>query len=171
MSAQSEQYAVALFELANEKDQLKDIQSVFSAFLNGSDDDTRRFFLQPNIHKDKKKTAIKTLEFPQLFNDFMHVIIDNHRFDSLKAIFTDFNDLIDRMHDVMHIHVYSKTTLNQTQLDNIKQSYQKKYQRKVMIEPHIDERIIGGLRFEYEGKVLDQTINQTLSALKHRLTK
>ncbi len=171
MSALSEQYAVALFELANEKNQLKDIQSVFSNVLNSFDDEDRRFFVHPNIHKDEKKAAIKALELPQLFNDFMNVIIDNHRFDSMRDIFVDFNDLIDRMNDVMYIRVYSKTKLNQTQLDNLKQSYEKKYQRKVMIEPHIDESIIGGLRFEYEGKVMDQTVNQTLSKLKHRLTK
>ncbi len=171
MSAQSEQYAVALFELANESNQLKEIQSVFSSFLESLDETSIRFFKHPNVHKEKKKAAVKAIGLSSLFEDFLCVIIDNNRSEILSMVYKDFNELIDRMHDVMQIHVYSKTTLSPTQINNLRDSFEKKYQRKVLMKTHLDESIIGGLRFEYEGKVMDQTVNQTLLELKRRLTK
>ncbi len=171
MSALSEQYAVALFELAKERSVIERIQDDFKQFLKGFDHETKAFFTHPNIDKKDKFDVVKACELNRLFQDFMHVIIINNRIAFLNEIAADYDDLIDKMHNRMHVVVKSKKPLDNKRVKQLQAQFEKKYNRQVSINNEVDDKILGGLRFEFEGKVIDDTINATLSQLKRGLTK
>ncbi len=171
MSAVSEQYAVALFELAKEASATDHVKDDFKQFLEGFDHETKTFFTHPNIDKNSKFDVVKACELTSLFEDFMHVIIENNRISILNDIFTDYADLIDQMHNRMHVTVKSKKKLDQKRMKQLKAQFEKKYNRQVSINNEVDDEILGGLRFEFEGKVVDDTINAMLSELRRGLTK
>lgn len=50
-------------------------------------------------------------------------------------------------------------------------SLEKRFSISVRLHNTIDESIIGGVRLEYNGAVLDDTINHYFKALQTRLTK
>ncbi len=171
MSAQSEQYAVALFELARETDVITEIEKTFASFLKSFDKQSRDFFTHPNIKRYDKKAAVKAVGLPTLFQDFLLVVVENGRVDILDKMYKDYKHLIDKMHKKMHIVVKSKKTLQKSRIEQLKTQFEKKYSRKVTIENQVDESIVGGLRFEFEGKVIDDTINHNLATLRRQLTK
>ncbi len=171
MSAQSEQYAVALFELSREQDDLEEIKETFAAFLKSLDEKDMLFFRHPKIKKNEKKDVIRAMDFPALLKDFLFVVIENNRFEILEDIYGSFAALIDKMHRRMAVVVYSKEPLDKKRIQNLKEEYENRYNRKVTLENRTDKTIIGGLRFEFEGMVVDNTVNRTLNQLKSRLKK
>ena len=171
MSTTSNQYAVALFELAHEADEKDAISEVFEAFTKELDKEQLNFFIHPRIKKADKKAVIKGMEANQLFTDFIYVLIDNNRFENINDIKNDYDKLILDQGKIMRIDVYTKESLDKSRMSQLKKQYEKKYNRQVQLENHIDPSIVGGLRVEFDGKVLDNTVNHTLSQLKNRLAK
>ena len=171
MSALSEQYAVALFDVANDLDAVSDVQEEFKNLVDNLDVEAMKFFEHPGIEKVNKRQLIASLNMIKVFENFLNVLIDNGRFDQLKIIKDDFDELINNRYKRMHVVVYSKRPLDKKRQDNLKEQYEKKYNRQVTIENRVDNNIAGGLRFEFEGKVIDDTINHTLRQMKSRLTK
>lgn len=171
MSATSSQYAVALFELAHEKNQLEEIENTFQALVNAIGSEELAFFKHPKVLKKDKKDVIKGMKLNDLLTDFLFVLIDNNRFEHVELMYKDFEQLILEQGKKMRINLFSKERLDSKRMSQLKEQFEKKYNRQVIIENHVDSSIIGGLRIEYDGKVLDDTINQTLRQLKNRLTK
>ena len=171
MSAISDQYAVALFELALELKKTDALVKDFEAFLDALDEESRTFFLHPKITKNEKKIMIDSFSFEPLFKDFLKVIIENNRFLLLSAILKGVQKLVEEQNNLMHITVFSGKALPKNRIEVLKTQYEQKYHRQVLIDNEIDETIVGGLRFEYNGMVIDDTVNHTLNQLKSRLTK
>ncbi|MFW5913836.1 MAG: ATP synthase F1 subunit delta [Bacillota bacterium] len=171
MSALSEQYAVALFELALEKDEASELENAYATFIEGLDEEARTFFRHPGVRTDKKKAVIDSLEVPALLKNFLFLLLDKNRFDELDAIYESYKTIRSKADEEMHMVVYSKKPLTEKRLEQLKEAYAKKYNRTIFLENRIDESILGGLRFEFDGKVIDDTINSTLKQFKSRLTK
>ncbi len=167
----SDPYATALFELAAEKGAIDDIETGLASVVKSLDDKTLDFFLHPGVAKEEKKDIIRTLSFPEVLLDFLCVLIDNNRISALPVILEDYRKLKARMHDLLELKVHSRNKLSPERLEAIKKEYRQRYNRKVTVENIVDETIVGGLRFEFDGKVVDDTINRTLDRLKSRLTK
>ncbi len=171
MSAISEQYAVALFELSNQTNNLDAITAEFKQFIASIDLDTMGFFKHPGVEKKRKKDVVHSLDQSELFNHFLCVLIDNNRFDIIHDIKASFDVMLDNMFKRMTVYVYSKKPLTKAKVSALKTEYENKYNRQVTIENRVDESILGGLRFEFDGKVIDDTINNNLHQLKRRLTR
>lgn len=171
MSAISDQYAIALFEVSLEEKNTEAISEAFESFLEAFDDESMKFFLHPGIKKAIKTNIIQDIEAPTSFKNFLSVLVQNNRFKALEAIKVSFDELLDTMHNRMDVKVYSKKKLTEKRLKAMKEQYEKKYARQVTIDNVVDASIIGGLRFEFDGKVIDDTVNHTLSDIKRHLTK
>jgi len=171
MSAISDQYAIALFEVSKEEDNLDAISNAYESFLEAIDKESMDFFLHPGIDKATKIEIIQKTDGPKTLKNFLSVLIQNNRFNGLKEIKESFDDLLDSMHNRMDVVVYSQKKLTKKRLETLKEQYEKKYSRQVTINNVVDSSIIGGLRFEFDGKVIDDTVNHTLKDLKRHLTK
>lgn len=170
MSALSEQYAIALFELAEENKEALNIEEAFKAFVEGVDTKTTNFFLHPGVEKAKKKDIIRELTLPETLKNLFYLLVDKNRFDYVEAIYESFKDIRSNQANEMHIVVFSKKPLSEKRVDALKDAYEAKYHRSVTIENKLDESIVGGLRFEFDGKVIDDTVNSTLKQFQSRLT-
>ena len=89
------EYAKALYELVNtihEKEELlKDLGETLKVFSG----DTLKFFLYPEIEKEKKKDVIKSSFKEGLLRDFLFVLIDNDRISLLNEIKDEFESMLD----------------------------------------------------------------------------
>ena len=171
MSYVAFQYAEALFALASETDQVGELQQVYKAFLDAQDKDIEVFLNHPKIkHIEKKEVLKQSVQHP-LFLHFLYVLIDNARMDVLSDVYHELTTIINNQNKVMNATVYSKQALTKTELENLQTSIGKKHQRTVTLVNVVDPTIIGGLRVEYEGHVLDQTINNYLHSLQNDLSK
>lgn len=165
------QYAEALFSLALEEKQVDNVMSSFEAFVEAQNDEITKFLSHPKVSKKDKKEVVGKVIANSLFKNFVFVLIDNSRIDYLNDCLSEFKVINDNQNKVMNATVYSKELLPISDLNKLKNNLGMKHNRKVKIENIVDPSIIGGLRIEYEGHVLDETINNHLQTLKNNLTK
>ncbi len=171
MSLLGFQYAEALFSLANEAKKADEVYPLFDHILTQIDDDSRVFLTHPNVPKDDKKTVIGKMSEDELFRHFLFVLIDNNRLNELNDIKQEYKTILDQQNKLLEVTVYSKKTLSDKEIDRLKADLKRKTGRDISLENVVDETIVGGLRIEYEGYVLDDTINNYLHSLKANLKK
>ncbi len=169
MSAVSEQYAVALFELSLERDAIEITKKSFETFIKAFTDDVKTFFLHPSIKQKDQIDVINDTDYPDIFKDFLKVIVTNNRMETIISIYEDFRTFIEDESDVMRLHVFSANPLSKEHIKDIKNTYNKKFHKTIIVETHTDSSMIGGLKIEYNGMVLNDTVDYTLKQLKSQL--
>lgn len=171
MSYVAFQYAEALFALALEEDKLENVLSNFEHFVEAQDEDIYKFLSHPKVSKQNKKEVIGKVLTDTLFKNFVFVLIDNSRIDYLADCLAEFKVIVDDQNKIMNVIAYTGKKLSSDELLKLKSNLKKKHNRKVELQNIVDPKIIGGMRIEYEGMVLDETINNYLTTLKNNLTK
>lgn len=171
MSYVAFQYAEALFALAVEEGEVTTVTDTYQAFLDAKDHDVTTFLNHPKVHKQDKKDVLKKAVKNTVFLHFLYVLIDNQRIDLIDDCFDEYVKIVNNQDKVMDVTVYSQNPLTKEELVSLQQSIGKKHSRKVRLENVIDGSILGGIRIEYEGHILDQTINNYLHSLRNDLTR
>ncbi len=165
------QYAEALFGITLEEGKIEETLLAYEEFSNAIDDEIYKFLNHPKISKKDKKEVIKNALTNELLKNFIFVMIDNFRIELLEESLIEFKKIVDKQNNVMKVTVYSKKEINTDQKNQLKTNLKKKHNRKIELKNIVDGSIAGGLRIEYEGMILDDTINNYLQTLKHNLTK
>lgn len=165
------QYAEALFGITLEEEKIDETLLAFEEFNNAIDDDIFKFLNHPKISKKDKKEVVRKAVKNELLKNYIFVLIDNSRIELLDESLIEFKKIVDKQNKVMKVSVFSKKALNTEQKKQLKINLNKKHNRKIMLNNIVDKSISGGLRIEYEGMILDDTINNYLETLKHNLTK
>ena len=171
MSYVAFQYAEALFSLAIEENQIDDLLQSYRDFVDAQDEEISKFLAHPKVFKKDKKKVISKVISNELFKNFVNVLIDNSRIDYLEDCLDELQVIVDNQNKVMNVEVYSGRELSSTEIKKLKDNLSKKHNRKVELNNIVDKKIIGGMRLEYDGNILDDTINNYLSTLKSNLIK
>jgi F-type H+-transporting ATPase subunit delta len=171
MSYVASQYAEALFTMALEDNSIAQTLDSFQKFTNAIDADITKFLNHPKITKKDKKKIVEATVQNHLVKHFIFVLIDNHRIDLIHDVLLEFQKIIDNQNKVMKVQVFSKTTLSEQQQKQLIQNLSKKHNREIELENIVDKTIVGGLRIEYDGMILDDTINNYLHSLQANLMK
>jgi F-type H+-transporting ATPase subunit delta len=171
MSYVAFQYAEALFALALEEDKVPSVKESLFAFVEAQDEYVYKFLNHPKVKKNDKKEVIAKLEISSLVKNFVYVLIDNNRVDLLSDVVDEFKKIDDRQNKIMNVVVYSGKLMEIKDLNKLKNNIAMKHNRTVNIENIVEETIVGGLRIEYDGMILDETINNYLNKMKNNLTK
>ncbi|MDC7242458.1 MAG: ATP synthase F1 subunit delta [Sphaerochaetaceae bacterium] len=169
MTGIANQYALAVFSLAKESNREEEFFTVIQGFNDNVDDKTHKFFAHPKISKIDKKSMLSGIVKDALLLNFLTVLVDNDRFLLIEAIVYAYKDILDEQNKVMQVKVFSKTPLTKDNLNKITKKLKSTYNRKVELEELTDESIIGGFRLEFEGNVLDETVNKRLDDIKASL--
>lgn len=169
MTETSKQYALALFSLASERNQIDEVYESFHQFVGGIDALANRFFLNPKMDVSKKhKMVEKVLEQTLLIN-FIKTVIDNNRFNFIEEMCKAYKVLMNEKNNIAELNVFTKNQLTESQKNKIINKFTKLLDKKIIMNEVVQPSIVGGIRIEYQGKVLDQTINATLEQLKSSL--
>lgn len=170
MSALSEQYALALFGLAREQKCLDDMQAWVSSMASVYTEE-KAFFDHPGVASTAKLDVVLK-GYPQgLFSDFIGVLLHNHRLALLPEITEDLDALIASQDEKMYVTLTSAKALSEARITQIQAQLQKQYNRHVIMDVIVDASLIGGLRYAFDGKVLNDSVAQNLRSLHHRLVK
>ena len=171
MSYVAFQYGEALFSLALERNELDTVLEEFSAFESSIDEDIYKFLNHPKITKKNKKDIISKAVTNKLVLHLAYVLIDNLRIDMITDVLKEYKKLYDNQNKVLKVEVYVNRKLTKEQESQLITNLKKKLNRNVELLSIVDETIVGGMRVEYEGMVLDETINNYLQSLKANLLK
>lgn len=161
------EYSKALFDLAsNKRDTLEEFDSfieLLSETYNFED-----VLNSPSIKKSDKKEIIKNSlkDFDELFVNFLLVLIDNNRFELIKKIHNIYYEMVLNYENTLIINVYSSKRLSSSENEKLNSQIGLKTNKKVIINNIIDEKIIGGIKIEYSGILVDDTIKDKLDKIK-----
>lgn len=169
MTETSKQYALALFSLAKDAGQTDEIYQEFRQFVGGIDDLGRRFFLNPKMDVSVKHQTIEKVLKQKLLVNFLKTVVDNNRFNFIDDMCLAYKALMNELNNIAELNVYTKNALTSVQKNKIIGKFTKLLDKKIIMNEVVQPSIVGGIRIEYQGKVLDQTINATLDQLKSSL--
>lgn len=166
------QYANALFDLAGKDQQLiklylENLKVIEQSILNNSM--FSKVLNHPKISKSEKKEIFQQVLSSQVDENllyFIYVLVDNDRIDILNDIIDAYQYLIDQQNKIKHVTVYSKIQLTNEEITKLTSKLSDKLSSSVEIKNVIDESISGGIRLEYDGYVLDDTLTSKLNRLK-----
>lgn len=163
------EYAIACLELTNTPKEAEALYENLLNFSNGLDQESMNFFNHPRISLDDKKQVIKNVVEKGLLQDFLFVLLDNHRFGNILVIKDEYRKLLDEMSKEVTGVVYSKVPLSSDLMVKISNSLMKKTNKKVNLTNEIDDSIIGGFRIEYETNIIDNTINSKINDMVSKI--
>lgn len=166
----SMQYAKALFELANdsEKQEFYDTLKIINQVIE-EDEEVIKVFEHPRITPDQKKEIIKnvlTNKVSDTFLNFLYVVIDHQRISNLKDIAESYKDLFDDYLNLKEVDVYTKYPLTSDQKQELRVYLAKHYNKKIVINEHLDSSLVGGIKVVVDNEVLDATALNKLQKIK-----
>lgn len=168
-----DEYAKALYDLTN-KDRLKEVDEELDIILQALDlnPDAKKIFTYPNISVLNKHEMIGEIakDCDDTLKRFLYVLIDNNEFKNIKDIYKAFHNLVVNIDNVCDVLVKSAKKLTKEQLSNVEKLLKLKLgDKKINIENIVDESLIGGIKCEYKGHVIDLSAKAKLESLKASL--
>ena len=115
--------------------------------------------------KDKK-------ELDQILDNFIREIINAGFSSKFDLILENFNKVWNEKNNEVEAKIVSARELEKSEQNFITNMIKEKTKaKKVSLDMKIDPLIIGGMKIEYNGKVLDLSFREKLKQLKSELNK
>ena len=173
-SAAAKRYAIALFDLAKEKNELPAVENdlrELNLVWNGNKD-VKALFTSPKLSIEKKKVLIREIfsnANPIVINTLL-VLIDKKRLNEVSNIISEFMTLYADAQGVASAKVYSTRELTEAERENISSVFAKNVgKQSLRIQNIVDPSIIGGLRVQIGNRIYDSSLSTKLDRLKRNL--
>ena len=167
-------YGAALYEAAKDVgkvEQILDEVKQLSSLIEGNEE-ISDFLNSPAIApKEKKDVVEKTLKgiFCDEIINFVFVLIDKGRTGEVKRIARHYRRLYDQDAGVAEGVIYSVVPLKDEQLHRFEGEMSRLLQKKVKLKNRIDKKLIGGIKIQVDGKMIDQSYQHDLYRLLKEL--
>lgn len=170
----AKRYAVALFEIAKERnilDQIEEEIRVIKEIFSGNKE-LLSFLNHPKISLDKKRQFLSeifgTVSVP-LKNALM-LMVERHRSQSISQMAADFIDLANEEKSIADAKVYTTRPLTEAEREAISSTFARKVGKKTLrIENIIDRNLIGGIKLQIGNRIFDGSISGKLERLERQL--
>ena len=168
------EYSNAVFLLCEEEnitdsvlDEIKDLQKIFDA-----NPDYIKLMSAPNIKKEER-AALLDSAFSGRINiyllNFMKIMIERGYFGYIKECFSEFINLYNKKNNIEVITAVTPVALSETQRQKLIDSLSAKLNKKIELIEKIDDSLIGGVRLEMQGKLIDSSIKARLESVRAAL--
>lgn len=176
-NAVASRYAVALFQLAKEKDLLAQIgnglqivEDVFKLTPSLSN-----ILLHPKIKNQSKKELLQK-SFSNDVNEYvlntLYLLIDKGRISDLKTIINKYKTLAYEEQGIAEAKVYSTKALSEEDKKAISETFAKKVNKQQLVITNIvDPNMLGGLRIKIGDRIFDGSIKGQLDRLERQLVR
>ena len=171
----SERYSRALFEVANESNELhkieNDVKNFQSLFISSLD--IKNFLQNPtqNIVTQKKVINILTdkLGFSKNLNNFFLLLIEKRRIFFVKKITDSFLRLCSKKRGEVKASLISSKQLSQKDLDEIRKDLSDSIGLTLIFDYKIDKELIGGLKLQLGSFMIDTSIKNKLKKYEQKM--
>jgi len=168
-------YAAALYQVSMEDAAVKEIEEELAAVAKGTSDepDVRRFLAHPLVPRETKSQFLETA-FPETsgrMRNFLELLIHNRRETYLDLIHDEFVDIRTEAEGMIQVIATTAQALSEDDRGRLSERLEKALNRPVQLEERIDESMLGGVRIEAAGHVMDGTLRARLGKLRKQLEK
>ena len=102
--------------------------------------------------------------------NFVKTLAENHRLAYLPEIATLFDELKDEAEKVIDVTVTSAAPLDDTQQKTLATALERKLQRTVRMQCHVDPALVGGAVLQAGDLVIDGSLRTQLNKITYALT-
>ncbi len=164
-------YADALFQVGKSENCLEKIYEDYLIVEQVINKDFLRLFSNPKMNKNDKLELIQTVfkDMNIYLIHFFKILVKKNRFLKVLEIKQQFNEFYYEENGILEASVYSAVELNEDQILNIKKTFEKKYNKEILIHFIKDESLIAGLKVKIKDDVYDNTLVNKLRRLKEKI--
>ena len=167
-SETSERYSRALFEVANETNELNKIENDVRNFqsLFNSSSEIKNFIQNPSQSKNTQNNVInlmsENLGFSKNLKNFFLLLIEKRRIFFVKKISESFLRLCSKKRGEIKASLISSKELSSNELDKISEDLSKSMRSIIKLDYKVDKNLIGGLKLQLGSFMIDTSIKNKL---------
>lgn len=163
-------YGNALYEAARaagREEQVLDEVTCLAELME-SEDALRKFLGSPAVTKEKKKDFAETVLRGRVSDEmvnFLFVLIDKERVWHLARIARVYRRRFAEARNVAAGKIYSAAPMPEEQIESTEQAMSRLLGKRVELENEVDTRLLGGMKIQVDGKLLDRSLKGELALL------
>lgn len=175
MISTSNDFAASLFMLATEENKLDEFKKDLSVVKSVFDENPDYVLLlsSPGIPKHERIAAIDKA-FGESVNiyilNFLKVLCEHGKISTIDECIKIFGDLRKQAENKVTAIVISAAPLEDYQIERLKAKLSKKLGCLVKIKTETDPSMLGGIKIEFDDKVIDGSIRKQLHDIKEVIT-
>ena len=169
-------YGESLYELAKEEnlsklmvEQLTALQTAFR-----QEPDFIRLLSSPNLTKAERcqilDDSFRGKVHAYLLN-FLKILTEKGYMRYFSDCCDAFTEHFDQDNGILRVNAVSAVELTAQQKDKLTQKLSRITGKEVALRTRIDPRVLGGIRLDYDGQRLDDTVSHRLDAIRNVLDK
>ena len=163
-------YSKAIFEIAEEKNQVKEIYEMLNSamVLYRTDKEFKNFILNPLIDNEQKKSVLNEIfgkDNSENLNILLY-ILDKGRMNCIKYIVAEYLKIYYRKNRILDVKAIFTKELTDEQKKKLIDKLSQKTGKEINLEIKIDKDILGGGIIKIGDKIIDGSIRRELDNWK-----
>lgn len=159
-------YSKAIFEIAEEKNQIKEIYEMLNSAMifYRTDKEFKNFILNPLIDNEQKKSVLNEI-FGKDNSDNLNIllyILDKGRMNCIKYIVAEYLKIYYRKNRILDVKATFTKELTDEQKKKLIDKLSQKTGKEINLEIKIDKDILGGGIIKIGDKIIDGSIRREL---------
>jgi F-type H+-transporting ATPase subunit delta len=173
----AEVYSRALFEAAQNNDELDAIHDQLGEFTDALEDEDNRelrlFFFSPYFSSEEKSDGVEKVvsDADERFLNFLKLLAERHRMPALSRIRRQFNTLWAEEKQLLPVTVTSAVELDDKLIEGIGDRIEEQTGRQVDLTSRVDPEVLGGLVVRVGNMVMDASVRSRLEQIRKQVTK
>jgi F-type H+-transporting ATPase subunit delta len=170
-------YASALFDLAKEASQIKEVEAELTKFkaLLDESEDLRRMVRSPVISSEEQARAMDAIMaragIGGLAGNFLKLLSSNRRLFAVGDMIKGFRSLAAKERGEVTAEVASAVVLSDAQVQELKTALKATIGKDVTLATRVDPSLLGGLVVKVGSRMIDSSLKTKLQNLKVSLNE
>ena len=166
-------YGQAIFELAQEQGETapwgQDVALVAEAF---EDTDFNALLKHAGVSAEDKLSAVETVlgSVNPMVRNMVNLLVARGLVGAIPDACREYTELLDQQQGRQRVEVTTAVPLEPAEIERITDFVAELIGREVVVTPHIDESILGGLVIQIGDRLLDGSARARLNGLRERLS-
>lgn len=169
-----EHYALALFELSKENNEIETYYQDITLFTDTLNDNPDLFscLCSYNLSVDKKTNLIDTI-----FKDhikpaslhFFHILARKHLIKDINGIYKAYLHLYNEEKNVAEGILYTAFPLKEAKVKQIEETFSKQLGKQIKLKTEIDSSLLAGVKIFIQDTMYDYSLNTKIDVIKDKL--
>jgi F-type H+-transporting ATPase subunit delta len=171
-------YARAVFNVARERGILEafdaDVRALADLLASDAGRRLQRFWESPAILTEEKRALVQKAlgsRVSPLLSNLVRMLIDKLRIENLSAILAELKRMADEERGLKPGKVITATPLDEEQKKNLRVALEKRVGGGLALDYEVKPQILGGVIFQYEDKLFDDSVRSRLAELRSKLRR
>lgn len=171
-----EAYVKSIYELGRENKSLSLFidyaKSLYELFK--TDQSFIDFLSDPNIEIEKKENFLNSVfknEKATYFKNWLLILIEKRLIRRLDWMILTFINFYNKENGILEGIVWTTNKLSSLEVDKIRKSFEKKFNKKVFLVNKIDLSLLSGIKVEIESSFWENSMRSNLDLMLDKLLK